>query len=256
MMGVLTGLATLAAVVYSWLTWRLLNETTLLRRAQTEPAISLHLEVGRHLNLLNLVIQNHGQGTAYDLTWKVSPSPKDLERHRAELGLKLLDGFSHLAPGQRIVHFFGSAMELLSCPPVTITVACRDTARRPLAPMTFVLHPAQFAGILQCGEAIEESVANSLEKIAKTLDRITSAGNVRITTVDGKPWLRHLHDAREKLGEEIQREATARAEQGAPADAVAAQASVAQAAVAPAAGPALVNAPHETPEPVQPKIAS
>jgi hypothetical protein len=176
---------------------------------------------------LNLVIQNHGQGTAYDLTWKVSPSPEDLERHRAELRVRLLDGLSHLAPGQRIEHFFGSATELLDCPPVTITVSFRDTARRPMAPMTFVLHPAQFAGILQCGEAVEESVAKSLEKIAKSLDQITSAGRLRVTG-DGKPWLRYLKDTREKLDEEIQREA-------------AVQAAAAQSAVAPAAAPAVVH---------------
>lgn len=178
-----------------------------MRLAQSEPSISLHLDRGRHLNLMNLIIQNQGQGTAYDLCWEVSPSPEELKKHRVCLeSLRLLDGFSHLAPQQRIETFFGSAPELLAtkCPPVMVTVRFRN-ARKEQRSETFALNSSQFEGITEAGELPMEAMAKSLEKIAKRLERISPQGRVRVAAVSGeKPYQTYTRQRDRDLETEIQ----------------------------------------------------
>jgi len=84
--------------------------------------------------------------------------------------------------------------------------------------VTFVLHPSQFKGISQCGEAAEEKISSALEKVARTLDRVTSMGRLRVTVAaESKPWLAHLKAAREKLDEKIHQDAATSGAAGAPA---------------------------------------
>jgi hypothetical protein len=198
---IIAAIGTIATAFASVLNWRLLRETALMRQAQTEPAISLHLERGSHISFLNLVIQNYGQGPAFDLRSEVAPSPKELEKHGVvPNSLTLLNEFEHLAPKQRVNTFFGSAIELLAsnCPPITVAVRYKngqgaDRVER------YTLNPCQFSGITECGDSPEGSMAKSLEKIAKEFGRVTSGGRVRVIgTVDEKPWLRNVPAARKE----------------------------------------------------------
>jgi hypothetical protein len=214
-----TAVGSFATAFASFLNWRLLRETALLRLAQTEPSMSLHLERGRHLNLLNLMIQNSGQATAYSLRWEVTPPLKDLEKYGVALNsLELLNGFEHLAPKQRIETFFGNAIELLAnqCPPIAVTVRFKNSQGTEKAE-TFTLNPCQFAGISEVGDSAEDSIAKSLDKIAKELGRVTSQGRLRVVVgPDEKPWLSNLRALRRELDAHIKAEERAAADEGPP----------------------------------------
>lgn len=203
---IIAAIGAIATAFASGLNWRLLRETALLRQAQTEPAVSLHLERGSHISFLNLVIQNYGQGPAFDLMWEVTPSPKELEKHGVMLNsLALINGFEHLAPKQRIDTFFGSAIELLAsnCPPITVVVRYKNGQGAERVER-YTLNPCQFSGITECGDSAEDSMAKSLEKIAKEFGRVTSGGRVRVIgAVDEKPWLRNVPAARQELDAQI-----------------------------------------------------
>ncbi|MBX3157642.1 MAG: hypothetical protein KF773_16840 [Deltaproteobacteria bacterium] len=155
---------------------------------------------------MNLVIQNYGQGPAFDLTWEVTPSLGELGPHDVALtSLELMNGFEHLAPKQRLETFFGAANELIAskCPPIVVTVRYRNS-QGSARMERYTLNPRQFAGILECGESAEDTIANSLKKIATEFSRVTSNGRVRVSGLpDEKQWLRNLRAARQELDAEI-----------------------------------------------------
>ena len=59
-----SGVVAVSTVVYAVLTWRLVSETRSLRKAQTDPQLSVSVQSDRgdHGGLVDLVIMNHGGG--------------------------------------------------------------------------------------------------------------------------------------------------------------------------------------------------
>lgn len=138
LMVVFTGVVTVSTVAYALLTRKLVQETILLREAETEPSLSVHITPSeRYINVDELVIQNHGRGTALDITWDVEPPPDSLKDHGVRLdSLALLKGLAQLAPGQRLRTFFGTSMDLLKepvCPDVIITARYRSISGKPFS---------------------------------------------------------------------------------------------------------------------------
>ena len=65
-----TGVVAACTVAYALLTWRLVSETQSLRKAQTDPRLSVSIEYDRGNvdGLIELVIKNHGGGPAQNIT--------------------------------------------------------------------------------------------------------------------------------------------------------------------------------------------
>lgn len=204
---VLSAVVAATTVVLAVLTYQLTEETRLLRKAGTDPSLSVHIEPGeRHVNTIFLVIQNHGRGTAYDVKWKVSPDAGTLEAHGIELrSLKLLDGLSQIAPGQRIESFFGLAFGLLKadgCPPITIEAIYRDAHNSQLNDR-FVLAPTQFEGLTRLGQSIGEDVSESLKKLVKIMDNVTSEGRLHIAAAPEHPFSSRARRVRMTVGDDV-----------------------------------------------------
>ena len=53
---VFSAVVAISTVVYAALTWKLTEETRLMRRAGTQPGLSVHIESGRYVNAIFLVI--------------------------------------------------------------------------------------------------------------------------------------------------------------------------------------------------------
>lgn len=206
---VIAAAGVIVAALAFWVSSKMHKETVLLREAQTEPGISLHLEIGRHLNLMNLVVQNYGQAPAFDLKWDVTPPLKELEQHQTVLpSLALLNGFEHMAPKQRFETFFGAATELIAskCPSIKMTVHYKNS-RGQAKSESYTLNPAQYAGMRQCGEPAQNSIARSLEKIAGAFNSVTSGGRVRIAASPGrKPWEWQIDQMFKQVGEDVEQE--------------------------------------------------
>jgi len=101
-----------ATVFYAVLTHRLVSETKRMREAQTEPALSVWIEPSEHgINLINLVIENNGEGTAHAIELKSVPNFKrSAGGYLADLGL-FKHGIKHLAPRQRIRLFLTNVLD-------------------------------------------------------------------------------------------------------------------------------------------------
>ena len=73
---VFSGLVAASTVIYAFLTWKLVTETRQLRRAQTEPRVTVRVESTRSGgNGKELVIRNEGQGPAKGVSFTFEGDP-------------------------------------------------------------------------------------------------------------------------------------------------------------------------------------
>lgn len=202
---VFSGIVTLSTVVYAFLTWKLVSETQLLRKAQTGPHIGVYLRPSdAWVNIFDLVIENHGNGPAYNIKWDAGP---DLEA-QSQKGVHLdylanLNGLTYMAPGQRIQSFFGSAVDLLKHTPppsVTVNVAYAD-AQGVEYKSTYVLDPARYEGQSRVGGHPEHEMAKALTELSKLLKQVVGGSRLKVLTM-----------TEEQLREQDERVREARAE--------------------------------------------
>ena len=113
---IFTGVVALSTAVYAFLTWKLVSETRRMRRAQTEPRVSLRVEPA--FRGMELVIRNEGQGTAKNIRFdfegdayyfedplRVGP---DGQRVAVIEQLSVIkDGLPYLEPRQTLRYFLG-----------------------------------------------------------------------------------------------------------------------------------------------------
>jgi hypothetical protein len=70
---IFSAVVAIATMVYAILTWRLVSETRKMREVQTEPKISITIQPREAwINFIDMVIQNIGLGTAYNIKFKVN----------------------------------------------------------------------------------------------------------------------------------------------------------------------------------------
>lgn len=101
-----------ASLVLAATTWVLAKETRLLRRAQTDPRLSVWIEPEeQEVHWIDMVIENVGSGPAYGITFAAS---RDFEIRKGEslsrLGF-MSTGLPYLAPRQQIRLFLTSLLE-------------------------------------------------------------------------------------------------------------------------------------------------
>ena len=74
---VFTGVVAGSTVAYAVLTWRLVAETRRLREAQTEPRVSMRLELAERVGHggIELLIRNEGQGPAQNIRFHFQGDP-------------------------------------------------------------------------------------------------------------------------------------------------------------------------------------
>jgi len=101
---IFSGAVAFATIVYALLTWRLVSETKMMRKAQTEPIISANLQsTEEDIHFIELVLQNIGLGPAYDVRFDVDPEfeEKDLKLNLSKVGF-VKDGLYIFVPNQKI----------------------------------------------------------------------------------------------------------------------------------------------------------
>lgn len=178
------GIVTLATVAYVLLTRELALETRAMRRAGSEPRIAIYPEPSpRAGTVLDLVIENIGAGSAYDVrfelpeTWVINPqSGRTLNDYHL-----MRRGIGYLAPRQRITFMVAIGPELAkqvarSFPVVTRyrSLAGEATEERFVVEFDPLLDLARVSG------NDGQKAAAALEKIATTLDRGSQSGRLRV----------------------------------------------------------------------------
>ena len=101
-----------ASLALAATTWVLAKETRLLRRAQTDPRLSVWIEPEeREIHWIDMVIENIGSGPAYGIAFAAS---RDFELRKGEslsrLGF-MSTGLPYLAPRQQIRFFLTNLLE-------------------------------------------------------------------------------------------------------------------------------------------------
>jgi len=175
------GAVTIATVVYAVLTWKLVSETRLMRRVQTDPRIEItinSLDIAIHL--VRLRIRNIGQGPALGLKF----SPRVIAG--AESAQALLDDFTDINYFQTGISYFGPGEERFS----SYTEMVKDHDGKIASVIAFdleykgasgskhsesvVIDMAEYKGTYRLGKPHLYSIAQSLEKLQEDVGHITS----------------------------------------------------------------------------------
>lgn len=107
-----TAVVAIATVFYVRLTSRLVDETISLRKAQTQPHISVSiLPRDPEVWIVDMIIENVGNGSAHNL--KLTPSDNfemRVDREFNNIGF-VKNGYNYFAPHQKLKFFFTSLID-------------------------------------------------------------------------------------------------------------------------------------------------
>ena len=199
---IFSGAVALSTIVYAFLTWRLSAETIKMRKAHTEPNVSVYLEQNRaSIHFLDLIVKNIGSGPAYDVTFKVLEEfdvPK--EKKLSQIGF-IQEGIRYMPPDYLIrcyfLGFLGNYDQIID-KNIKIQVSYKNANGENISE-TISLNMSQFKGIQTLGEDPFNKIAKSIESIQKDIGHIASGyRHLRVDTYDS--------DDRAKIKEEYEKQ--------------------------------------------------
>jgi len=166
-----------STVIYARLTRKLVDETIKLRKAQTEPKISIRIEPTENCMLYcDMIIENIGLGPAYDINFALDPDIKDFyKKPLSELNL-IKNGIKYLAPGTKRQFFFTQFSAETKDPvkfhdSFLIKVVYKNSKHETIEE-SFIIDFSEFFGITKLGESPICSIANSLKSIEKKIQSL------------------------------------------------------------------------------------
>ncbi len=178
------GVVAVSTLIYAMLTWRLVDETKEMRKAQTEPNICVTIEPREEwINFIDMKIMNIGSGPAYDIKFKIEP---DFEYFKGKFlsKIKLMQGIKYLPPNQKIQFFLTSLVENFNKKtgnPFQMGVSYKNKTGDKLEE-TFTIDFSQFEGMSQLGEPPLHKMAKSLDSIQRDVGHLSS-GFHRLKTI-------------------------------------------------------------------------
>lgn len=101
---ILTAFVAFSTYYYARLTAALVRETTLLREIETEPLIAVYLmPEDRWISLIDIVVKNHGRGSAQDITWEFVADDETKSRYAELLRLPFFRDYLTFLPARNFV---------------------------------------------------------------------------------------------------------------------------------------------------------
>lgn len=178
---IFSSVVTIATAVYAVLTWKLVSETRQMRQVQTEPKIEITLRsVDEAIHIQRLHVRNIGLGPAMQLTIR----PKVLAGEEGAQSLIneltqtnfFTSGISYLGPGeQRYSHYTQMTENFEAKIASVIAFELKYKSATGLNyKETLIIDMSEHKGSYQLGKPHLYSIALSLEKIQKDIDRIVS----------------------------------------------------------------------------------
>ena len=171
-------------------TWRLSEDNRALRKAGTEPEVVAYLGLDPTApSLINLVLENVGQGPACDVEFFVDAEPEDF----SERGVRFVTARSRqrvglLPQGQRIERMMAPGWDLMKednpLPPFRVELTYANLRGTRFGPLVSEhLDVSQFEGAL-ADRPPDERVADAVEKIEKHLGHFGSGfKRLRVETI-------------------------------------------------------------------------
>lgn len=187
-----TGAVAFAAIVGIRLNRRLVEETSHLRRAETDPFVAIYIEYQRlRPSFFDMVIQNVGRGPAHDINFSIDPdipiwvgndeegNEGNMRSHRLTNLAVFRSGIKFMAPMQEIRFFFGAFQQLTK-----EAISIKSTyygapagRRRSEFSETFVIDVGVFDGMGTIGTPPAKEVADALKRIQRDIERIRKGGS-------------------------------------------------------------------------------
>ncbi len=150
-------------------------ETKRMREAQTEPDVYVSFQPqAEDYHLLDLIIGNAGQGTAYDVKFKIN---LDIEYHKGRYLSKLSffeDGISYLAPNQilksNLTNTSFGYFKNLSIP-FEIQVKYRNKTHKKFKKV----YPINLSSLEELSYQKIPSIPNNIDTIQKDIEKISNS---------------------------------------------------------------------------------
>lgn len=176
---IFTAAVAIATVVYAIFTWKLVSETRMMRKVQTEPKISAIIQPKDYwINFIDLIIQNIGLGPAYNIQFDIVIDFEDRNLKLSEIGF-IKQGLRYLAPNQKIQFFLTNLTENYEVKikkPFEIRITYENSIHK-LYSDIYTLDFSQFTGTSHLGEPPLYKIAENIEKIQKNIDYILTGRN-------------------------------------------------------------------------------
>lgn len=169
-----TGVVAVSTVAYAILTWKLVSETRRMRQVQTEPRVSMQLELGSGVGHggLQLEIRNEGMGPATEIRFEFDGDAnyftnRGLGRPITEVPV-IKEGIDYLGPDRNFSFvlgwLFGEDFSRAMEAPWKFNVAYKNLSGKKMKD-TFILDFSQFSHLIV-------GAADPLRNIEKHLDAI------------------------------------------------------------------------------------
>jgi hypothetical protein len=173
---VFAGSVSISTVFYVIYTKRLTEETIKLRKAQTEPKISIYIQPDEEsMNMINLIIQNIGYGPAVDISLVIEPEFMVMGKDKLS-DQNFFKKIVYLSPGQKIKAKIFSMFDYEKLKEKTYKV--RGKYSNEIGnkyECDFSLDFSQYLGLRYSGERLnsaEETLKKELPKISSALGNI------------------------------------------------------------------------------------
>lgn len=178
----------ISTIVYAFLTAKLVNETRRMRRAQTDPEISISLiHHDNSIIFIDLLVENIGLGPAYNLEFKVIEDFQLPKRKLSEVGF-IKNGINYFSPKQRMRLWIASFKEdkNLGEKSIKLEVTYVNSLSEKFI-RTFILNFSQFSSFIQLGTPPLQKIANKLEKIERYFHNfVTGFSKLQVDIFDTK----------------------------------------------------------------------
>ncbi len=177
---VFSAVVALSTGIYAYYTYRLTNETVMMRHAQTDAHIGV--SVGprpEYVNLLEMAIKNYGPGPAKEIRFSLDHDitiQKKPGMMLSDIGL-FEHGIPYFAPGQEYRFFLLNVLDepelLCFRPPLTITISYETVGGESRTDQCTIDFRA-FRGMRQLGEPDSHVIAKAAKRISDKVDRLTT----------------------------------------------------------------------------------
>lgn len=167
-----------STVVYVILTRKLVNETRKLRKAQTEPKISIRIEPNENcIRYCDMIIQNIGLGPAYNINFDVSSDIKDFDgKPLSDLNI-IKTGIKYLAPSTKrqffLTQFFEISNDIMKIRDSFEIKVSYKNSQNEILNECFIMDFSEFSGLTKLGEPPMHSIAKSLKAIENKIQHLT-----------------------------------------------------------------------------------
>jgi hypothetical protein len=184
---------------YAFLTWRLVQENRELREEHNRPRVVITTSLHEaHINIVHLMIENIGQGPAYEVKFETNRDVKLSQgRSLREVGV-FKGGVRFLPPRQRIelfLHNAVAAVDNFKSSPIEITVRFKDSVGREASPEKFVIDLSEYENLRKAGKPPLYKLADALEELNRNFSHfLRGSGFPKIITYTPADYQKEMEE--------------------------------------------------------------